>query len=145
MFPALICGSGGLIPIGGRDAGRQAERGINFPDLGAATRHPEADPFDLLCNIAFGAPLRTRRERADRVLRENGAFLQQYRPVATQVLTDLLAMYTDHGTAQFTISDALNLPPISGRGNVMEIARAFGGAQRLREAVSQLQTFLYAS
>jgi type I restriction enzyme R subunit len=118
-------------------------RGINFNDLAAATQHPEADPFDLLCNVAFGAPLRTRRERADWLLRENRAFLQQYRPEAAKVLTDLLAMYTEHGTSQFTIPDALNLPPISERGNVMEIAKTFGGAEKLRLAVLGLQRMLY--
>jgi type I restriction enzyme R subunit len=52
-------------------------------------------------------------------------------------------MYTEHGTSQFTIPDALNLPPISERGNVMEIAKTFGGAEKLRLAVLGLQRMLY--
>jgi len=47
-----------------------AERGIDFDELAASTNQPEADPFDLLCHIAFNAPLRTRRERADRLKKE---------------------------------------------------------------------------
>ena len=46
--------------------GQLAERGIDFGELAAAAGQPEADPFDLLCNLAFNAPLRTRRERARR-------------------------------------------------------------------------------
>lgn len=47
-----------------------AERGIDFDTLASAAGQPEADPFDLLCHVAFNAPLRTRRERADRLKRE---------------------------------------------------------------------------
>ena len=37
------------------------ERGIDFDQLRATSNQPEADPFDLLCHLAFNAPLRTRR------------------------------------------------------------------------------------
>jgi len=40
-----------------------AERGIDFDELASASDQPDADPFDLLCHLAFNAPLRTRRER----------------------------------------------------------------------------------
>lgn len=43
-----------------------AERGIQFDHLAEASHQPHADPFDLLCHIAFNTPIRTRRERADR-------------------------------------------------------------------------------
>jgi len=39
----------------------------------------------------------------------------------------------------------LRVPPISQYGNVIEIANLFGGPERLKEAVSQLQTLLYAA
>ncbi|MFZ1539184.1 MAG: DEAD/DEAH box helicase family protein, partial [Chromatiaceae bacterium] len=41
---------------------RLEERGVSFVELAEAAGHPEADPFDLLCHLAFNAPLRTRRE-----------------------------------------------------------------------------------
>jgi type I restriction enzyme R subunit len=40
-----------------------AERGVNFEELADIARQPDADPSDLLCHLAFNAPLRTRRER----------------------------------------------------------------------------------
>ncbi|MDQ5978526.1 MAG: type restriction enzyme subunit, partial [Verrucomicrobiota bacterium] len=46
---------------------RLQERGISFEALAEQTRQPEADPFDLLCHLAFNAPLRTRRERAQQL------------------------------------------------------------------------------
>ncbi len=121
------------------------ERGIDFDELASATNQPEADPFDLLCHIAFNAPLRTRRERADRLRREKKDFFDQYGPEARAILNELLDKYAEHGTAQFVIPDVLKVPPISDHGNVLEIAAFFGGPAKLREAVNQLQTLLYAA
>jgi hypothetical protein len=39
----------------------------------------------------------------------------------------------------------LELAPINRHGNVMEIAAFFGGPDRLRAAVNELQTLLYAA
>jgi type I restriction enzyme R subunit len=124
---------------------RLAERGIDFDHLARATGQPEADPFDLLLHVAFNAPLRTRRERAERVRTDDHDFFQRYGPDARCVLDELLAKYTDHGVAEFRIPDVLKLPPISDRGNVGEIAALFGGAEQLRAAIVRLQNLLYAA
>ncbi|MCI0416463.1 DEAD/DEAH box helicase family protein [bacterium] len=121
------------------------ERGINFEELAGATNQPEADPFDLLCHIAFNAPLRTRRERADKLRRDKRDFFDQFGPDAKAILNELLDKYAEHGTAQFIIPDVLKVPPISDHGNVMEITQLFGGAEKLREAVEQLQNLLYVA
>jgi type I restriction enzyme R subunit len=107
---------------------RLAERGIEFEELATAMNEPAADPFDLLCHVAFNAPLRTRRERAERLKKERKDFFDQYGPQARAILNDLLEKYAEHGTAQFLIPDVLKVPPISVRGNVMEIAGMFGVA-----------------
>jgi type I restriction enzyme R subunit len=119
------------------------ERGIDFNELAEAVGQPEADPFDLLCHLAFNAPLRTRRERAERLKHERKDFFDQYGPEAKAILEELLEKYARHGTAQFVVPDILKVPPISERGNVIEIAGYFGGAERLREVVNELQTLLY--
>ncbi|MCZ6624057.1 MAG: DEAD/DEAH box helicase, partial [Deltaproteobacteria bacterium] len=124
---------------------RLEERGISFDELRLATNQPDADPFDLLCHIAFNAPIRTRRERADQVRREQKDFFTKYGPKARDILNELLEKYAEHGTAQFVIPDVLKVPPISEHGNVIEIAAHFGGPERLREAVNELQTLLYAA
>ncbi len=46
------------------------ERGITLEHLAAVMEQPEADPFDLLCHLAFSAPLSTRSQRAERVRRK---------------------------------------------------------------------------
>jgi len=121
------------------------ERGIDFDQLRSSSNQPEADPFDLLCHLAFNGPLRTRRERADRVKKEEKSFFEKYGPEGRAILGELLEKYAEHGTAQFVIPDVLKVPPISERGNVVEIAGYFGGAEKLKEAVDELQSLLYAA
>jgi type I restriction enzyme R subunit len=122
-----------------------AERGIDFETVAIQAKQPDADPFDLLCHLAYNAPLRSRRERANRVQQEEAAFFEEFTPKARDVLAALLEKYAEHGTAQFTLPAILQVPPISEQGNVMEIAEAFGGAERLRGAVERLQSLLYAA
>lgn len=121
------------------------DRGISFEQLAEVAEQPEADPFDLLCHVAFNAPLRTRRERAEMLRKEKKDFLEQYGPPAREILNEMLDKYIEYGTAQFQIPEILKFPPISDRGTVIEIASLFGGADKLRSAVQQMQTFLYAS
>ncbi len=122
-----------------------AQRGISFDELAETAKQPNADPFDLLCHLAFNAPLRTRRERAQRMREERKDFFDQYGAEARAILGELLDKYAEYGTAQFVLPDVLQVPPISHRGNVIEIAKMFGGSEKLREAVNQLQTLLYAA
>lgn len=120
-------------------------RGLDFNDLAEAAGQPDADPFDLLCHIAFNAPLRTRRERADRLRKDKTDLFDEYGDEAKAVLMDILLKYEDHGAGQFDIPDVLRVPPISDRGNVKEIIQMFGGPDRLRSAVDQLQAALYVA
>ena len=54
---------------------------------------PDADPLDLLCHLAFNGPLRTRRERAQRVAAAPTDFFDQYGPEARSILDELLDKY----------------------------------------------------
>ncbi|MGO0305251.1 EcoAI/FtnUII family type I restriction enzme subunit R [Endozoicomonas acroporae] len=118
-------------------------RGIDFDQLGKETGKPESDPFDLLCHLAFNAPLRTRRERAEYVRKQNPDFFDQYGPQAREVLEALLNKYTDFGPTQFNIREVVNVPPLSRYGNILEIANRFGGAMQMKQAVDQMQNLLY--
>jgi type I restriction enzyme R subunit len=60
-------------------------------------------------------------------------------------LEELLEKYSEHGTTQFELPEVLKVPPISEHGNVSEIISIFGGAERLKDAVDQLQMLLYAA
>jgi len=121
------------------------ERGIDFEQLAEAANQPDADPFDLLCHVAFNAPLRTRRERARRLRSERKDFWDQYTPEARAILGELLEKYAAHGPDQFKMPHVLEVPPISEHGNVIEIAEKFGGEESLAEAVKNLQMLLYST
>ena len=124
---------------------RLEERGIDLGTLADDVGKPEADPFDLLCHLAYNAPLRTRRERAERLKREESNFFDRFGPGAREVLDALIEKYAEHGTAQLKLPDVLEVPPISGWGNVVEIASRFGGSAQLRGAVGELQGLLYTA
>jgi type I restriction enzyme R subunit len=121
------------------------ERGISFDELAEAAKQPDADPFDLLCHVAYSAPIRTRRERAETARIDGKAFFDGFTSGAREVLNEMLQKYIEFGTAQFQIPDILKVPPISLHGNVIEIAGLFGGPEKLREAVGDLQQLLYAA
>lgn len=124
---------------------RLEERGILFDELAQATRQPDADPFDLLCHLAFNAPLRTRRERAQMLRESHQDFFARHGTEARRVLEELLEKYAEHGNAQFLLPDVLRIPPISEHGSPSEISRLFGGPEQLRQAVTDLQNLLYAA
>ena len=77
------------------------QHGISLEELMEASKQPEADPFDVLCNVAFSAPLRTRRERAEHLRRDRKDFFERYSEPARQVLNDILQKYIEYGTAEF--------------------------------------------
>ena len=147
-----LCASPDELRARWADAGQRAdiiqqlaERGIDFPTVAAQAGKPEADPFDLLCHLAFNAPVLTRRQRADRLKQQHVAFFKFFAPEAREILNDLLEKYAADGELQFTLPDVLKVRPISDHGNVNEIIGKFGGADQLRTAVNRLQSLLYAA
>lgn len=122
-----------------------ADRGIAFDELAEQLQQPDADPLDLLCHLAFNAPLLTRRARAQKLARAKPDFFDHYAPPARAILKTLLDQYAEYGSDAFTLPQALAVPALRPHGNAQEIAARFGGTGPLREAVSQLQTLLYAA
>jgi len=122
-----------------------AERGIDLRRLGEVAGAPDADPLDLLCHLAFNGPLRTRQDRAQRLAGSHQDFFDHYGPEARAILGELLDKYAEHGLDQLKLPDVLKLPPLSDHGNASEIARMFGGPERLRQAVDELERLLYAA
>jgi type I restriction enzyme R subunit len=120
------------------------DKGIAFEELVKATGQEDADHFDLLCHVAFNAPLRSRRERAERLRKGKVDFFEYFSPEARQILNEILDKYVEFGTEQFKVPDILKVDPIARHGNVIEIASLFSGPEKLREAFEKLQTLLYS-
>lgn len=121
------------------------QRGITIDQLAENTGQLDADPFDLLCYIAYNSPVRSRRERAEQLRKGRLDFWESFKPEARQILEKILDKYIEYGTAQFKVPDILKVAPISDHGNVIEISEKFGGAEKLRFAIEKLQTLLYAA
>ena len=123
-----------------------SDRGIDFEDLKRVTNHPNADPFDLLCHLAFDAPVLTCKQRAERLRSRHPNFFEQYGSDAKEILEVLLQSYTESGPEQLVLPAALKVKAVEQKyGNVREIAARFGGAELLRDAIAQLQTLLYSA
>lgn len=122
-----------------------AERGIDLTALQSEAGRPEDDPFDLLCHLAWNAPLLTRSERAKRVKAAAPDLFHKYGDEARAVLNALLDRYAAGGPDQLALPDALKVQPVSDFGNPSEIARLFGGPKQMRHAVEELTSALYAA
>ncbi|HWD40536.1 MAG TPA: type I restriction-modification enzyme R subunit C-terminal domain-containing protein [Fimbriimonas sp.] len=77
--------------------------------------------------------------------KEKTDFFDQYGAEARAIIGELLDKYAEHGTAPFKIPEVFDVPPISRHGNLKEIAAKFGGTDKLVEAVTRLQEYLYAA
>ncbi len=121
------------------------ERGISFEELAASADQPDADSFDLLCHLAWNAPLLTRRQRAEAARKAAQDLFGQYGDAAREILTLLLDKYIERGILQFNaLSELMKVQPFDRFGSPSEIAtRHFGGIKPFKEAVSRLQTALY--
>lgn len=121
------------------------ERGISFEELAASSDQPDADAFDLLCHLAWDAPLLTRRQRADAARRRAQDLFGKYGDTAREILALLLERYVERGILQFSaLSELMKVQPFDHYGTPAEIAaRHFGGVRGMKEAVSRLQSALY--
>jgi len=122
-----------------------AERGIDLSSLLADADRPDDDAFDVLCHLAWNAPLLTRRERAERLRAAEPDLLTRYGEDARAVLDALLEKYAVGGPDQLALPGALKVAPVSSFGNPSVIARRFGGPERMRAAVAELTERLYAA
>jgi type I restriction enzyme R subunit len=123
-----------------------AEKGIDANEVAVSLGQPEVDPFDVLCQLAWNAPVLTRAERAARLRVQRPDFFAAYGEAARQILDALLAKYAVHGPSEFSIPESLKVHEIEEKfGNVPEIVARFGDASHLRTAVTELQKHLYAA
>jgi type I restriction enzyme R subunit len=100
---------------------------------------------DLLVFVAWNGPAVSRRDRANRLRRDDAAFLEGFVPDARAILEELLEKYAEHGIGQLDDLRILEVPPLTQFGTPVEIAERFGGGNRLRQAVEQLEELLYST
>jgi type I restriction enzyme R subunit len=119
-------------------------RGIDPQHLAQVTHHPEADALDLLLHVAYNAPIVSRKERAEKLRQKKQNYLNTFTPAAREILNILLEKYADYGIGEWeNLTAVLSVPPCSEFGTPLEITQRFGGPLEMRQAINQMQQFLY--
>lgn len=103
------------------------------------------DPLDILLNLAWNQPTRTRSERVRRVREEHHAHIERMSIAAQEVLTGLLQRYEEFGIDDVTSPEVLRLPPLADLGRRNEILQRLGGGEAWRATVTELQSWLYST
>ena len=122
-------------------------KAMNWANMTRATsaNQPDADALDLLCHLAWNAPLLTRRQRAAQARKATQDVFGQYGETAREILGLLLDKYIERGILQFqSLSELMKVRPFDRYGSPSEIAsRHFGGMRGLKDAVTRLQSAIY--
>jgi type I restriction enzyme R subunit len=119
-------------------------RGIDPDHLAHVVHQEDADALDLLLHVAYNAPLVTRRERAEKLRQKKANFFNTFTPAAKEILNTLLEKYADYGVGEFDhLSSVLQVSPFDQYGSTYDIYQLFGGAEKMLQAVDELQKFLY--
>jgi len=116
--------------------------GISIEQLMDITKQTEADPFDLLCFVAYDLKPKTRKQRAELLQKNKPDFFALYSGKAQQILKLILEKYVDFGLNQIR-PDIISADPIRQEGNEIEIVNEFGGMDKYKQAIEQLQILLY--
>ncbi|MCS6841147.1 MAG: DEAD/DEAH box helicase family protein [Roseiflexaceae bacterium] len=104
----------------------------------------DADGYDLLAHMAFNAPIRTRRERAEAFVNRENRFLSDYAPPAQEVLLALLDKYRAAGIEEIADARVFRLPPFLQMGQAPGVVRRFGSTERLQQSLRELERRIYA-
>ena len=117
------------------------ERGIDLEQLKSDQNMTAVDDFDFIIHIAFDQKPLTRKERAENVKKRD--FLHRYSGVAREVLEALLEKYENEGIEEIESAEILKLDPFRKYGKPAKIAAAFGGSQRYKNAIKELEEEIY--
>lgn len=116
--------------------------GINLGILSKSLRRPDVDEFDLIAHILFKAPLITRDERANALMQQR-EFVEKLNPNAREVIFELVDRYRSYGIDEVTHPRIWRTPPFDKMGFLKRVAEVFGGVNKLKAAIRQLELNLY--
>ena len=119
------------------------KRGVFFDDLSDEISK-DLDPFDMILHIVFDQPPLTRKERAENVRKRN--YFTKYGEKAAEILDVLLTKYADSGLDDLENIDVLKVDPIKQYGTQVYIVNTiFGGINKFKEAIKELEAAIYAA
>jgi len=103
----------------------------------------DADPYDILAHIAFGAPLISRNERSEWFVNNKEDLMKSFGESGKKIILDLLEKYRAEGVDNVVDPKVFDLPPFDKMGHVVGVAEKVGGIENLKKIISQIESGLY--
>ena len=117
------------------------EKGIDLELIKNDQNMTDVDDFDFICHIAFNQKPLTRRERAENVKKRD--IFGKYGEAAREVINALLDKYAELGIYDIESTEILKQNPFTKYGKPSRIAALFGGNDKYRAAIRELENELY--
>jgi type I restriction enzyme R subunit len=117
------------------------ERMVHLDILREILQRPDADSYDLLAHVAFGADLHSCEERANALFNLHKEFFESFDEEARAVLLGLMEKYRYGGIEEADNPAIFGLSPFNS--DVRRVALAFGGMSELHAAIDKLITLIY--
>ena len=117
------------------------EKGIDLELIKKDQNMTDVDDFDFICHIAFNQKPLTRRERAENVKKRDT--FGKYGEAAREVINALLDKYAELGIYDIESTEILKQNPFTKYGKPARIAALFGGSDKYRAALKELENELY--
>ena len=117
------------------------EKGIDLELIKNDQNMTDVDDFDFICHIAFNQKPLTRRERAENVKKRD--IFGKYGEDAREVINALLDKYAELGIYDIESTEILKQNPFTKYGKPSRIAALFGGNDKYRAAIRELENELY--
>lgn len=120
-----------------------AGTGVDVAELVPSGEH-DVDLLDVLLQVAWNVPARTRAERARRALENHRSEMEARSELARAVLAALLDRYAAEGIDEVTSPEVSLVPPLSTLGSPRQLADELGPGG-LHGAVDDVQQWLYST
>ncbi len=117
------------------------DKGIDLELIKKDQNMTDVDDFDFICHIAFNQKPLTRRERAKNVKKRD--IFGKYGEAAREVINALLDKYAELGIYDIESTEILKQNPFTKYGKPARIAALFGGSDKYRAALKELEKELY--
>ncbi len=114
--------------------------GVSLKNLAAEVGR-DIDPFDLILHVGYDQRPLTRKERAEKIRKQN--YFAKYGPTARAVLEALLDKYQDEGVVDLNDPNVLRIAPLASMGTPVQLVNRFGSRSGFESAVRDLQNMLY--
>ena len=119
------------------------DKGIDLELIKQDQNMTDVDDFDFICHIAFNQKPLTRRERVNNVKKRD--IFGKYGEAAKEVINILLDKYAELGIYDIESIEILKQNPFTKYGKPARIAALFGGNDKYRQAIRELEAELYAA